>query len=149
LRLEKILMPFEKTIQRTTEPLYEDEQLRSNLADDEARVVLDWAARWIEEQVGLAKDETSARQVAQRALARVRPVINAINALAAQPGEFRLSNAVAAIEPALKFEQKVPSVRVADHSGERAVASSIPTCQKRSIARPDCVKPSRTNELFD
>ena len=105
-------MPFEKTIQRTTEPLYEDEQLRSNLADDEARVVLDWAARWIEEQVGLAKDETSARQVAQRALARVRPVINAINALAAQPGEFRLSNAVAAIEPALKFEQKVPRTQV-------------------------------------
>ena len=105
-------MPFERIIQRATEPLYGDEQLRSNLADEEARVVLDWAVHSIEEQVISAKDESSAKRVAQRALARVRPVIGAINALAAQPGEFRLSNAVAAVEPALKFEQKVPRTQV-------------------------------------
>jgi len=105
-------MPFEKIIQRATEPLYGDEQLRSNLADEEARVVLDWAARWIEEQVGLAKDESSAKRVAQRALARVRPVIGAINVLAAQPGELRLSDGVAALEPLLAGNQKLSRPQV-------------------------------------
>ena len=105
-------MPFEKIIQRTTEPLYEDEQLRPNLTDSEATVVLDWAARWIEERVSLAKDETSAKQVAQRALARVRPVIRAINALAAQPDEVRLADAVAALEPSLKIGQTVTRTQV-------------------------------------
>ena len=105
-------MPFEKIIQRVAEPLYEDEQLRSNLTDDEAKIVLDWAARWIQEQVGPAKDETSAKQIAQRALARVRPVISAINALAAQSGEWRLADAVAALEPSLKIGQPVPRTQV-------------------------------------
>ena len=105
-------MPFEKIIQRVAEPLYEDEQLRSNLADDEAKVVLDWAVHWIEEQMGPAKDESSAKQSAQRALARVRPVIRAINALAAQPGELRLSDAVAVLEPLLAGNQKLSRPQV-------------------------------------
>jgi hypothetical protein len=112
LRLEKIRMPFEKIIQRVAESLYEDEQLRSNLADDEARVVLDWAAHSIEEQVISAKDESSAKQLAQRALARVRPVISAINVFAAQPGELRLSDAVAALEPLLAGNQKLSRPQV-------------------------------------
>ena len=105
-------MPFEKIVQRVAEPLYEDEQLRSNLADDEAKVVLDWASRWIEEQTSAAKDESSAKQLAQRALARVRPIISAINALAAQPGELRLSDAVAALEPLLAGNQKLSRPQV-------------------------------------
>ena len=105
-------MPFEKIIQRATEPLYEDEQLRSNLTVDEAKVVLDWATRWIAEQGGPAKDETSAKQIAQRALARVHPVISAINAFAAQPGELRLSDAVAALEPLLAGNQKLSRPQV-------------------------------------
>ena len=105
-------MLFEKIIQRVTEPLYEDEQLRSNLTDDEAKVVLDWATQWIQEQVGPAKDEASAKQIAQRALVRVRPVISAINALAAQPGELRLSDAVAVLEPVLAGNQKLSRPQV-------------------------------------
>jgi hypothetical protein len=105
-------LPFDKIIQNVAGSLYEDEQLRSNLTDSEAIVVLDWAAQWIEEQVGLAKDETSAKQVAQRALARVRPVISAINALAAQPGEVRLADWVAALEPSLKNGQTVTRIQV-------------------------------------
>jgi hypothetical protein len=105
-------MPFEKIIQRATEPLYEDEQLRSNFADDEARVVLDWAVHWIEEQIGSAKDESSAKQLAQRALEHVRPVISAINEFAAQPGELRLSNAVATLEPLLAGNQKLSRPQV-------------------------------------
>ena len=105
-------MLFEKIIERVTEPLYEDEQLRSNLTDDEARVVLDWAVHWIEEQMGPAKDESSAKQSAQRALVRVRPVISAINAFAVQPGELRLSDAVAVLEPVLAGNQKLSRPQV-------------------------------------
>jgi hypothetical protein len=104
-------MPFKKIMRRAAESLYEDERLRSNLTDREATVVLGWAARWIEEQVGLAKDEMSASQVAQRTLARVRPVIVAINTLAAR-SEVRLSEAVAALEPVLNIGQPVPRAQV-------------------------------------
>ena len=105
-------MPFEKIIQRVAEPLYEDERLRSNLADDEAKVVLDWAVHWIEEQMVPAKDESSAKQLAQRALERVRPVISAIDAFAAHPGELRLSDAVAALESLLVGNQKLSRPQV-------------------------------------
>jgi hypothetical protein len=105
-------MPFGKIIQRVAEPLYEDEQLRSNLADDEAKVVLDWAVHWIEEQMGPAKDESNAKQLAQRALACVRPVISAINVFAAQPGELRLSSAAAVLEPLLTGNQKLSRPQV-------------------------------------
>ena len=105
-------MPFEKIIQRVTEPLYGDEQLRSNLADDEAKVVLDWAVHWIEEQMVPAKDESSAKQLAQRALERVRPVISALNAFAAQPGELRLSDAIVVLEPILAGNQKLSRPQV-------------------------------------
>jgi hypothetical protein len=105
-------MPFEKIIQRVAEPLYGDEQLRSSLTDDEAKVVLDWAVHWIEEQMGSAKDESNAKQLAQRASARVRPVISAINAFAAQPGELRFSDAVATLEPLLAGNQKLSRSQV-------------------------------------
>jgi hypothetical protein len=105
-------MPFDKIVRRVTEPLYEDEKLRSNLTDDEARVVLGWAAQWIEMQVISAKGEPSAEQTAQRALARVQPVISAINALAAQPGELRLADAVVALEPFLEGNQKLSRSQV-------------------------------------
>ena len=105
-------MRFDKILQSISEQLYGDEKLRSNLTDDEASKVLDWSAHWIEEQVGSAKDEPSAKQIAQRTLAQVRPVISAINALAAQPGELRLSDAVAALEPALKTGQKISRAQV-------------------------------------
>jgi len=62
--------------------------------------------------MGPAKDESSAKQLAQRALARVRTVISAINAFAAQPGELRLSDAVAALEPLLAGNPKLSRPQV-------------------------------------
>jgi hypothetical protein len=112
LRPEEIRMRFDKITQSISEQLYGDEKLRSNLADDEAKVVLDWAVHWIEEQMGSAKDESSAKQLAQRALARVRPVISAINAFAAHPGELRLSDVVATLEPLLVGNQKLSRPQV-------------------------------------
>ena len=96
---------FERTIRRAVEQLYEDERLRSNLTDSEAKIVLDWAAGWIESQVSNAPDDTRAIQIAQSELARVRQTTNAINALAKKPGTLRLSDAVATLDASLSAKQ--------------------------------------------
>jgi hypothetical protein len=89
---------FDKIIQNAAEKLYEDERLRSNLTDSEAKIVLDWAAGWITAQVSAARDEASASQVAQNELARVRQTTTALNALAAKDATPRLADALAAID---------------------------------------------------
>jgi hypothetical protein len=90
---------FDKIVQNASESLLEDERLRSNLTDSEAKVVLDWAMGWIAEQVKTARDESSARQVAQAEVARVRKTAAALNALAAKNATPRLADALAAIDP--------------------------------------------------
>ena len=90
--------PFDPIIQTAVEKLYEDERLRSNLTDREAKIVLDWAERWVTERVNAARDETAARQIAQDELARVRQTATALNALAAQDAMPRLADALAAID---------------------------------------------------
>ncbi len=89
---------FDKIIQNAAEKLYEDERLRSNLTDSEAKIVLDWAAGWITQQVNAARDEAGATQVAQNELARVRQTTTALNALAAKDATPRLADAIAAID---------------------------------------------------
>jgi hypothetical protein len=93
--------PFDKITQNAAENLYGDERLRANLADDEAKIVLDWALGRISAQVNTAHDEAAAKLAAQKELARVRPIVAAINALGKKPGTPRLADAVAAIEPSL------------------------------------------------
>lgn len=96
---------FDRVVQGVAESLYGDERLRSNLTDDEAKVVLDWALARVSERVATAKDESSARKAAQDALARVRPVIAALSDLGKKSGPMRLSDAVTAIEPVLQAGQ--------------------------------------------
>ena len=90
---------------RAVMQLHADERLYSNLTDDEAKVVMDWAAQWIEEQVVLASDEPSAEQAAQNALSRVRPVITTINTVAVQSDQLRLNDAIATLAPSLNIDQ--------------------------------------------
>ena len=92
--------------------LGKDEALRSNLDDDEAKVVLGWADQWIEEQVVLAPDEPGAQRAAQAALKRVRPVISAMNSLAARPGELRLDESITALGPLLNIDQGLPRTQL-------------------------------------
>ncbi|MBI5302830.1 MAG: hypothetical protein HY868_11895 [Chloroflexi bacterium] len=89
---------FEKILQSATESLYGDECLRSNLTDDEANSVLDWATQWIAEQVSGAKDEATAKRIAQNELARVCTIVTAINGIAKKPGVPSLGDAVRALE---------------------------------------------------
>ncbi len=92
---------FERVMEKVTETLYGDEQLRSNLTDDEAKIVLDWARQWIGAQVSAARDEASAKQIAQSELTRVRKTVRAINTFAKPPGVLRLADGVAGIESSL------------------------------------------------
>lgn len=88
---------YAKVLESTLEALYDDERLRSNLADDEAEVVLDWASAWLTEQVSAAKNETAAKKIAQGELARVKPIVSTINDLAKKPGTPTLGDAVNAL----------------------------------------------------
>ena len=94
-------MQFENIVQRVTENLYEDERLRSNMTDNEAKVVLDWATGWIGERVNAAIDEASAKQIAQNELARVKQTVTAFNVLTKKPGTLRLADAFAALGAAV------------------------------------------------
>jgi hypothetical protein len=93
---------FDKIVQSASESLLDDERLRSNLTDSEAKTVLDWALTWLETQINAARDEVSAKQIAQNELARLHQTLSVINALAKKPGPPRLSDAVAAIDASLK-----------------------------------------------
>lgn len=98
--------------QRALDELYKDEYLRSHLDDDEAKIVFDWAKRWIEEKIMSAQDTPSAEQTVQSELARIRPVISAMNTMAGQPGELSLANAVAELEPALNVAPGMSRVQL-------------------------------------
>lgn len=99
---------FDQIIQRTTEKLYEDERLRSHLADDEAKIVLGWAEQWLTTQISSAHDSATATQIAQSEFGRVRQSVSAMNALATKPGALNLVDAVAAIQPTVQAQSALP-----------------------------------------
>ncbi len=90
---------FDQLLKPAVEKLYEDERLRSNLTDSEAKVILDWAANWLTKQASAAQDEASAKKVIESELARVRTSALALNTLAKKPGALTLAEAIAAVEP--------------------------------------------------
>ena len=104
--------PFEKTIRRTTERLYEDEKLRTNLQDDEAKAVLGWAEDWLFAKISAADDDNQAKQIAQDELTRVRQAVTTMNTLAAKPGALKLSDMVAAFEPQMQAMTATPRAQI-------------------------------------
>jgi hypothetical protein len=113
---------FDRIVQNAAEKLYEDERLRSNLTDGEAKVVLDWASGWVADQVNAARDETAAKQIVQDELARVRQTTATLNALAKKPGALRLADAVAALEPAVQVQEEMSREQVLKLATELASA---------------------------
>jgi hypothetical protein len=94
---------YDQVVRNASESLLEDERLRSNLTDREAKIVLeDWALEWLETRINTARSEASAKQIAKNELARVRAVVSAINALAKKPGALRLAESVGALEESLR-----------------------------------------------
>jgi len=71
------------------ERLLEDESLRSNLTDEEARVLLDWGLAQVErvarETVEIAEEER-AWAILEERLARIRSAMRRVNDLAGQKG---------------------------------------------------------------
>jgi hypothetical protein len=86
-------------LQSVAEQLMEDERLRSNLDDDQAKIVLDWAIAWMGAQVNAAADAPAAAQIAGAELGRVRDVLKAINA-AAKAGHAAVPQIFAALREA-------------------------------------------------
>ena len=70
---------FESVVQGAAERLLEDEVLRSNLTDDEANVLINWAIEWLEGRVAQSRDQAAARQAAQIEIGRLRPALREIN----------------------------------------------------------------------
>ena len=66
-------------MQGAAERLLEDEALRSNLTDDEAKMLIHWAIEWLESHVDPARDQATARQAAQAEMERLRPALQEIN----------------------------------------------------------------------
>lgn len=70
---------YDKLVQSAAEKLIEDERLRSNLTDEEANLLVDWAIRWLEDRLARVRDEATARQIAQAEVTRLRPAMSKIN----------------------------------------------------------------------
>ncbi len=70
---------YDKLVQSAAEKLIEDERLRSNLTDEEANLLVDWAIRWLEDRLARVRDEATARQIAQAEVTRLRPAMYKIN----------------------------------------------------------------------
>jgi hypothetical protein len=127
------MAPYEKIVQRATESLYADERLRSNLTDDEAKVVLGWAAGRIADQINFAPDGTSATQIARDESTRVRQVLTALNTLAKKPGALRFADAMAALEPVIQVRQAMPREQILKLATE--LASAVWTLRVRADAK--------------
>ncbi len=89
---------YEKVVQSAAEKLMEDEQLRSNLTDDEANILVNWAIEWLEGRVTKARDEATARQMAQAEITRLRPAMQKINGLLAEDKTPAVALALKALE---------------------------------------------------
>ena len=92
---------FKRIVQKTSERLYEDERLRSNLTDREAEWVLDWASKVIETRINAATDELTASQIAQNESERVREFLTMLNGFAKQSNSPSLVDSVLALQPKL------------------------------------------------
>ncbi len=96
---------YESIVESAAEKLIEDERLRSNLTDDEANAVVDWAIAWLDGRASAAPDAESAGQVVQAELGRVRPAMQKINDLMVGGKMPALGRAVRAL--------KLPKVQAA------------------------------------
>ncbi len=96
---------FDKVVSSAAENLLGDERLRSNLADNVAKVAMDWALARVQAQASSAKDEATAKQNVQSELTRVRPVLIAVNQVFAKQAVPNVPDLVAALRPLLQVNK--------------------------------------------
>ena len=106
------MQKYEQAVRSAAESLYGDERLRSNLTDSQAKIILEWAVGWVAGQVNAAKDEVSAKQIAQGELTRVRQIASSLNALAAKNAAPRLDEVIAAIRAGASSSAALTSEQV-------------------------------------
>ena len=77
--MEAATSKYKSVVQGAADRLLEDEALRSNLTDDEAKMLIHWAIEWLESRVDPARDQATARRAAQAEMGRLRPALQEIN----------------------------------------------------------------------
>ncbi len=87
----------EEILRQAVESLMEDERLRSNLTDQEAEVVLNWASSWLEKRI-LSASEEKVEEVASKEKKRVRNLLISLNNLLLYSHSPTLSMAVGLVE---------------------------------------------------
>lgn len=107
------MAPFERILSRASEQLLEDERLRSNLTDAEAKTLLDWGLTWLERQVVQARDEEDARRIAASTVPRLREVVAAINGVIGTKKRGDLSGGLKRIEILLGRQQSPTRAEIA------------------------------------
>jgi hypothetical protein len=76
-----MLSSFENKIELSLEQLLEDERLRSNLLDAEAKLLFDWATARLTGSVSALEDEAAALEALRTETRRVRQTLRTINDL--------------------------------------------------------------------
>ncbi len=99
---------YDHIVQSAAESLLEDERLRSNLTDAEAKIVLDWALGWLTKQIDAAPDEARAHAIRQGELARVRTIASAVNAMAKRRARLKRADVLKSLSAALPAAQALP-----------------------------------------
>ena len=104
----------DKSVESAAGSLFGDERLRSNLTDDEANLVLNWATAWLDRRAtpppplsgaAVAGKALGGKRVSQQDIDRVRQAVGVINGVARKSGTPRLADAVAEIVPPLAGSQ--------------------------------------------
>ncbi|MBI4790975.1 MAG: hypothetical protein HY782_28430 [Chloroflexi bacterium] len=96
------MKPSGKTLESAAESLWEDERLRSNLTDTEAKQILDWAVKLMEARARPATSDANApKMVNPGDLDRMRHLVVTINSVAHKPGDLALPEVIAEVIPAM------------------------------------------------
>jgi hypothetical protein len=97
---------FESQIESSLEQLQMDERLRSNLIDDEAKLLLEWATTRLMDSAGSNEDEAIGLETVRAETRRVKSALRIINDLFADDHNPTPTEALTALS--LPLDQTVP-----------------------------------------
>jgi hypothetical protein len=100
---------MEGRYRRVVEALYDDESLRSHLADDEAKDLLEWAAQvamaWVDTTASQPEDGAALEAIAVP-LARLRSVVRRINNFVGERGRLAPQDMLVRLQEIVPVDQQ-------------------------------------------
>ncbi|MBI3740349.1 MAG: hypothetical protein HY257_01165 [Chloroflexi bacterium] len=122
----------EDVLQNVVEQLMEDERLRSNLQDEEAKTLNEWAIQYLGAQIAAAQNPSDAQQIGARELARVREAMSAVNARARENPQTTAKFFAALIDGLAKREVSPPAKILAMLTALRGARKPAPKSKPKS-----------------